>query len=148
MAPPRRRDNPGGNLDSYPEFIVRPFIIKAAMVAASMLAASIADAQNVEAGKAAFRKCAACHATDTTTNKVGPHLGDVVGRTAGAADGFNFSPAMKKAGEEGLVWDEANLKEYLAAPRAKVPGTKMAFAGIKKPDELANLVAYLETLQE
>src|SRR5690606_4167733 len=115
---------------------VRLFVIKAATIAASLFVASIAHAQDVEAGKAAFRKCAACHATDTTANKVGPHLGDVIGRKAGTVEGFNFSPAMKKAGEDGLVWDEANLKEYLAAPRTKVPGTKMAFAGIKKPDEL------------
>jgi len=127
---------------------VRPAVIRSATVVALILVAAYAHAQDIEAGKAAFRKCAACHTTDTTTNKVGPHLGDVVGRTAGTVEGFNFSPAMKKAGEEGLVWDQANLKEYLAAPRAKVPGTKMAFAGIKKEDEMANLLAYLATLPE
>ena len=125
---------------------MRLFIIKAATIAASLLAASIAHAQDVEAGKAAFRKCAACHATDTTTNKVGPHLGDVIGRTAGTVEGFNFSPAMKKAGEDGLIWDENSLSEYLAAPKTKVPGTKMAFAGIRKEDELANVIAYLAAL--
>ena len=92
--------------------------------------------------------CAACHATDTTTNKVGPHLGDVIGRTAGTVENFNYSKAMKDAGVAGLVWDEAHLTEYLVAPKAKVPGTKMAFAGIKKPDELGNLVAYLKSLPE
>lgn len=127
---------------------MRIAIIRSATLVASILVAAYAHAQDIEAGKAAFRKCVACHATDTTTNKVGPHLGDVVGRSAGTAEGFNFSPAMKKAGEEGLVWDEASLTEYLAAPRTKVPGTKMAFAGIKKPEELTNLVAYLETLPE
>lgn len=127
---------------------MRPAVIRSATVVASILVAAHVHARDIEAGKAAFRKCVACHATDTTTNKVGPHLGEVVGRTAGTAEGFNFSPAMKKAGGDGLVWDEASLTEYLAAPRTKVPGTKMAFAGIKKPDELANLVAYLETLPE
>lgn len=83
----------------------------------------------------------ACHAADATTNKVGPHPGDVVGR-------FNCSKAMKDAGAAGLVWDEAHLTEYLVAPMAKVPGTRMAFAGIKKPDELVVLVAYLKTLSE
>ena len=116
--------------------------------AASVLAASMAHAQDIEAGKAVFKKCAACHAADTTTNKVGPHLGDVIGRTAGTVEGFNYSKAMKDAGAAGLVWDEEHLTEYLAAPKAKVPGTKMAFAGIKKPDELVNLVAYLKTLPE
>lgn len=105
-----------------------------------------ASAQDIEAGKAAFRKCGACHTVDTTTNKVGPHLGDVMGRTAGTVEGFRYSKAMKEAGDAGLVWNEATLSEYLAAPRAKVPGTNMAFAGIKNASELENLVAYLGTL--
>ncbi|WP_374684865.1 cytochrome c family protein [Mesorhizobium sp. J428] len=121
---------------------------KTVATGAFVLVATMAYAQDIEAGKAAFRKCVACHATDTTTNKVGPHLGDVIGRTAGTVEGFNYSKAMKDAGAAGLVWDDAHLTEYLVAPKAKVPGTKMAFAGIKKPDELANLVAYLKTLPE
>jgi len=122
--------------------------MKAVASAAFVLVAPTAHAQDIEAGKAAFRKCVACHAIDTTTNKVGPHLGDVIGRTAGTVEGYNYSKAMKEAGAAGLVWDETNLTEYLVAPKAKVPGTKMAFAGIKKPEELANLVAYLKTLPE
>ena len=122
--------------------------VKAGATAAFVLAATMAHAQDIEAGKAVFKKCAACHATDTTTNKVGPHLGDVIGRRAGTVEGYNYSKAMKEAGAAGLVWDEAHLSEYLVAPKAKIPGTKMAFAGIKKPDELANLVAYLKTLPE
>ncbi len=122
--------------------------IKAMAAAAVILVVPLAHAQDIEAGKAVFKKCAACHATDTTTNKVGPHLGDVIGRTAGTVANYNYSKAMKDAGAAGLVWDEAHLTEYLVAPKAKVPGTKMAFAGLKKPDELANLVAYLKTLPE
>ena len=122
--------------------------LKAVVAAAAVLIASTANAQDIEAGKAAFRKSVACHTIDTTTNKVGPHLGDVMGRTAGTVEGFNYSKPMKEAGAAGLVWDEAHLTEYLVAPKAKVPGTKMAFAGIKKPDELAYLVAYLKTLSE
>ncbi|WP_184773176.1 c-type cytochrome [Aminobacter carboxidus] len=122
--------------------------MKAVAAAAFVLAAPVAHAQDIEAGKVVFKKCVACHATDTTTNKVGPHLGDVIGRMAGTVEGFNYSRAMKEAGAAGLVWDEAHLTEYLVAPKAKVPGTKMAFAGIKKPDELANLVAYLKILPE
>lgn len=122
--------------------------MKAVASAAFVLVAPMAHAQDIEAGKAAFRKCVACHAIDTTTNKVGPHLGDVIGRTAGTVEGYNYSKAMKEAGAAGLVWDETHLTEYLVAPKAKVPGTKMAFAGIKKPEELANLVAYLKTLPE
>lgn len=126
---------------------MRLSILTAASLAASILFAQSVHAQDLEAGKAAFRKCTACHATDTTTNKVGPHLGDVVGRTAGTVEGFNYSKAMKDAGATGLVWDDASLKEYLAAPKTRVPGTKMAFVGIKKEDELANLVAYLGSLK-
>lgn len=122
--------------------------MKAVAAAAFVLVASMAHAQDIEAGKAVFKKCVACHAIDTTTNKLGPHLGDVIGRTAGTVEGYNYSKAMKEAGAAGLVWDETHLTEYLVAPKAKVPGTKMAFAGIKKPDELANLVAYLKTLPE
>lgn len=103
-------------------------------------------AQDVGAGEAVFKKCAACHAIDGKTNKVGPHLGEIMGRTAGTVTGFNYSKAMKDAGVAGLVWDEASLAEYLVAPKAKVPGTKMAFAGLKKPDEVQNIIAYLKSL--
>ena len=101
-------------------------------------------------GKHVFNRCIACHEAATDRDKVGPHLMGVVGRTAGSAESFlgHFSEAMKSAGAAGLVWDETHMTEYLVAPKAKVPGTKMAFAGIKKPDELANLVAYLKTLPE
>ncbi len=122
--------------------------MKAVVAAASVLVASTANAQDIEAGKAVFRKCVACHAVDTTTNKVGPHLGDVIGRRAGTVAKYNYSKPMKEAGAAGLVWDDAHLTEYLVAPKAKVPGTKMAFAGIKKPQDLTNLVAYLKTLPE
>lgn len=91
------------------------------------------NAQDVEAGKAVFKKCSACHAADGTTNKVGPHLGDLIGRTAGTVEGFNYSKAIVEAGTAGLVWDETSLPEYLLAPKAKVPGTKMAVAGLKSP---------------
>lgn len=110
--------------------------------------ATQAGAQDIEAGKAVFRKCMPCHATDTTTNKVGPHLGDVMGRIAGTVDGYVFSKAMKEAGAAGLVWDEAALADYLIAPKAKVPGTKMAFAGLKKPQDITDVIAYLKTLPE
>ncbi|MGQ2906154.1 MAG: c-type cytochrome [Neoaquamicrobium sediminum] len=123
-------------------------VIRSATLVASLFVAAYAHAKDIERGKAAFRKCAACHAVDTTTNKVGPHLGDIMGRTAGTVEGFNFSPAMKKAGKDGLVWDETSLAEYLAAPKTKVPGTRMAFAGIRNDDELANLVTYLAALPE
>lgn len=113
---------------------------------AAVLSAASAQAQDVEAGKIAFKKCAACHAADAKTNKVGPHVADVINRKAGSVEGYNYSKAMKDAGEAGLVWDETALAEYLVAPKTKVPGTKMAFAGVKKPTEVQDLITYLKSL--
>jgi cytochrome c len=96
------------------------------------------------AGKNVFKKCAACHAADTTTNKIGPHLGDIMGRKAGAVEGFKYSDAMKKKGEEGLVWNEETIAAYIKDPKGYIPGNKMAFVGLKKDEEVANLIAYLK----
>lgn len=117
-------------------------------VAVSVLAACVtaANAQDVEAGKTVFKKCAVCHAVDSTTNKVGPHLGGLIGRTAGTVTGFNYSKAMTAAGAGGLVWNEETLAKYLVEPKAMVPGTKMAFAGLKKPEDIQNVIAYLKSI--
>lgn len=111
-------------------------------------APSAAFAQDAEAGATVFRKCVACHNAETTANKLGPHLQGVVGRTAGSLEGYNYSQAMKDAGAAGLVWDEASLGEYLAAPKARVPGTKMVFPGLKDPEDLENVIAYLKSVAE
>ncbi|BDW88947.1 c-type cytochrome [Thalassospira tepidiphila] len=108
-----------------------------------------ANAQDADAGEKVFRKCAACHAVgEGAKNKVGPELNEIFGRVAGALEDFKYSKAMTKAGEEGLVWDHDSLTEYLAKPRDYVKGTKMAFAGLKKDDEIANVIAYLATFSE
>jgi cytochrome c len=106
----------------------------------------VAQAQDIEAGKVVFKKCAACHNADTDANKVGPTLKGVVGRTAGTAPGYSYSKAMKDAGAAGLVWDERNLTEYLANPKAKVPANKMGFPGLKSPDDIKNVIAYLKSV--
>ncbi|QRM57441.1 cytochrome c family protein [Sinorhizobium sp. BG8] len=108
---------------------------------ASSVAAQEGDAT---AGATVFKKCSACHVADTDKNKVGPSLNGVFGRKAGTHPDFNYSSAMKEAGEGGLVWDDASLRDYLHSPRAKVKGTKMAFAGIKNDDDITNLLAYLK----
>lgn len=95
-------------------------------------------------GKKVFYRCMACHEAATDRDKVGPHLLDIVGRTAGTAENFNYSQAMKDAGAAGLVWDEANLKAYLGAPKLKVPGNKMAFSGLTSDEDIANVIAYLK----
>ncbi|MBX8828558.1 cytochrome c family protein, partial [Ochrobactrum sp. SFR4] len=72
-------------------------------------------------------------------NRVGPHLVNIFGRKTATAEGFKYSPAMTKAGEEGMVWDEATLTAYLTAPKQFMPGNKMAFAGLKKPEDISDL---------
>jgi cytochrome c len=120
-------------------------------VAAFLTAISIATlstgqslAQDAAAGEKVFAKCKACHVADTDQNKIGPTLKGVIGRTAGTFEGYKFSPAMVEAGKGGLVWDDATLTEYLKAPKTMVKGTKMAFAGLKKDEDLADVIAYLK----
>ena len=76
-------------------------------------------------------------------NKVGPSLYDVVGRTTGTVEGFKYSDAMLKAGEEGHAWTPEELAIYLENPKKAMPGNKMTFPGLKKPEERADLIAYL-----
>ncbi len=101
-------------------------------------------AQDAAAGEKVFAKCKACHVADTDQNKIGPSLKGVIGRTAGTLEGYKYSPAMVEAGKGGMVWDDATLTEYLKAPKAVVKGTKMALAGLKKDEDLANVIAYLK----
>lgn len=118
----------------------RKFITLAALALAVLPAHAEGDAV---AGKKAFRKCAACHTVETG-NRVGPTLAGIVGRPVASVDGFRYSAAMKDFAAGGKVWDEALLAEYLAAPKTVVKGTSMAFAGIKKDEEIAGLIAYLK----
>jgi cytochrome c len=117
--------------------------MRLALVAAVGLVVSTgaALAQDVAAGETSFRKCAPCHSIGPdATNKVGPVLNGLNGRPAGSVEGFNYSDANKAS---GITWGEAVFKEYIKDPRAKVPGTKMVFAGIKSQTELDNLWAYV-----
>lgn len=115
-------------------------LILPAIVAFAAPASAEGDAA---AGKKAFRKCAACHTVDGGS-RVGPNLAGIVGRDVASVEGFRYSAAMKAFGEDGKAWDEALLAEYLTAPRTVVKGTSMAFAGIRKPEEIADLIAYLK----
>lgn len=101
-------------------------------------------------GESVFKKCAACHTNDSSNaNKVGPGLWNIVNRPVAANDGFNYSAAMVEFAEGGSVaWDYEHLSGFLAAPKKYVKGTAMGFAGIKKIDERADLIAYLRTLAD
>lgn len=101
-------------------------------------------AQDAALGAKVFKKCMACHAIDEK-NKIGPSLKGIIGRKAATVEGFKYSDAMLAKGAEGVVWDEATLAAYLPDPKAWVPGTKMAFPGLKKPEEVTDLIAFLKT---
>jgi cytochrome c len=105
---------------------------------------SWAQDDQLAAGEKVFKKCAACHAIgEGAKNKVGPELNGVLGRTAGGLPDFSYSEAMKTAGADGLVWSSETLHSYLESPKAVVPGTKMTFAGLKKPEERDAVIAYI-----
>ncbi len=101
---------------------------------------------NAALGKRLYGQCQACHTiNEGGPHRVGPNLWGVIGRTAGTAEGYNgYSAAMKKKGEEGLVWNEDTLTEYLANPRGVVPGTNMSFVGLRNPMHVASMIAYLK----
>ncbi len=100
-------------------------------------------------GERVFKKCQACHAVgDGAKAKTGPVLNGVVARQAATAEGFQFSPAMVLYGEEGGTWSVEELDAFLAKPREHVPGTKMSFAGLRKDQERADVIAYLGTFTQ
>jgi cytochrome c len=100
------------------------------------------------AGEALFKKCAACHTPESGgANKVGPNLWGIVGRPIAAHAGFGYSAALKEYASNG-AWDYEKLSAFIAAPKATVKGTAMGYAGLKKADERANLIAYLRSLAD
>ena len=106
-----------------------------------LLIGNNAMAGDVVKGQKIFKRCKACHYVDKEKNKTGPHLVAVVGRAAASIEGYKYSKAMK---ESNLVWDEETLAAYLKAPKKFVKGTKMAFSGLKKSKDIADIIAYLK----
>lgn len=99
-------------------------------------------AQDIAAGERSWNKCRACHQIgDGAKNLVGPQLNGLFGRHSGAVEGYSFSAANKNS---GITWDEAVFAEYIKDPKAKIPGTKMIFAGIKNDKEIQDLTAFLK----
>jgi cytochrome c len=93
-------------------------------------------------GEAIYGRCLACHAIER--NRTGPRHEGLLGRRVGSVPGFDYSPAMRKAGAGGMVWDEAKLDRFLENPLRFLPGTRMGYAGIKNPQERADLIAFLK----
>ena len=107
--------------------------------AATISATPPGDAAN---GAVIFKKCASCHSVDPSgKNGLGPNLRGVAGRKAGMVAGFTYSPALKAS---GLVWNDQTLARFLAAPRQAVPGTRMIFIGLPRPEDQADVIAYLK----
>jgi cytochrome c len=102
----------------------------------------MAGAQDIAAGATSFKKCVACHDVGPTAkNKLGPVLNGLDGRKSGTIAGYNYSEANKSS---GITWNEESFLDYIKDPKAKIPKTKMTFAGIKNEAEAKNLWAYLK----
>jgi cytochrome c len=118
---------------------MRILIATAALVS---LTAGTASAQDAAKGEHVFARCTPCHSIgEDAQNKIGPELNGLDGRHSGSAANFNYSDANKNS---GITWGEATFKEYIQDPKAKVPGTKMIFAGIKNPQDVDDLWAYIK----
>jgi len=121
---------------------MKSLVLASVALAATLGMANAAKAQDLAAGEQSFRKCGPCHSVgEDARNKVGPVLNGLEGRKSGTVADYSYSEANKKA---EITWSEASFKEYIQNPMAKVPGTKMAFAGIKNDTEIANLWGYLK----
>jgi len=119
---------------------LRALLVTVAAVAL-YAAAGAALAADAARGAQVFRTCAACHSE--RADAIGPSLKGVVGRKAAALEGFRYSGPMRRA---NLVWDEANLKLYIADPQARVPGNRMPFGGLHEAKDVDDVIAYLKTL--
>jgi cytochrome c len=128
------------------EHHMKTSILSALTVVASLFAVTGAQAQDAAAGKSSFNKCLACHAIgENAKNKVGPELNGLDGRKSGTVEGYNYSEANKNS---GITWSKDVFLEYIKDPKAKIPGTKMAFAGIKNENEANNLWAYVSSFDK
>lgn len=108
----------------------------------AVVGAGDASAQDAAAGEKVFNACKLCHQIgENAKNAVGPVLNGVIGRKAGSVAGYSYSDANKNS---GITWDEATFREYIKDPKAKVPGTKMGYAGLKDEQKTNDLVAFLK----
>lgn len=118
---------------------MRSFVIGFVLV---LSGTGLAQAQDAAAGEKVYSQCRACHQIGPTAkNAVGPVHNGLIGRKAGTYPGYNYSAANKNS---GLTWDEATFREYIRAPQAKVPGTKMVYPGLKNEQQITDLIAFLK----
>jgi cytochrome c len=138
---PQRRRRRRPSFESHQEHPMKKLNLSALVVMASSVAATAALAQDAAAGKTSFNKCMACHAIgEGAKNKVGPELNGLDGRKSGTAEGYSYSDADKNS---GITWNKEQFLDYIKDPKAKIPGTKMFFAGIKNEKEANDLWAFL-----
>ncbi|MEP2532572.1 c-type cytochrome [Shimia sp.] len=105
------------------------------------------DPEMIKKGEKVFKKCKACHQVgEGAKNKTGPMLNGILGRGFASVDGFKYSKVFKAAGEEGRIWDEVAMAEFLAKPKAYLKGTKMSFNGLKKENDVAAIIEYLKSV--
>jgi cytochrome c len=127
--------SPGGSARQF------GWALGAAIVAGSVFNVDMARAQDAKHGQALFNSnCAICHSVSPGRNVIGPTLFNVVGRNAGTAPGFSYSPALKAS---GVAWTPANLDNWLTSPREYVPKNRMSFSGLHTPNDRADVIAYL-----
>ena len=120
--------------------------LSALVLAVSAATISGASAQDAAAGKTSFNKCLPCHSIgEGAKNKVGPQLNGIDGRHSGTAPDYNYSDANKSS---GITWNKDQFLEYIKDPKAKIPGTKMTFPGIKNEKEANDLWAYLSSFDK
>ena len=116
-------------------------MLRTALACALILVTVPALAGDPKAGAQVFKKCQACHAVgEGAKNKVGPELNGLFGRAAASIPDYNYSDAMENS---GITWTPETFAEYIKNPRGTVPGTAMAFAGLKKDKDIENVTAYL-----
>ena len=141
-APSARRDRHRRARSAGPTASAASGLLAAALLAA--LPVPDAFATDAQRGRTLYGECRRCHqAGNGAEHRIGPHLNDLFGRSAGSLSGYGYSPAMQAAGSGGLVWSDATLDAFLADPRAVVPHSRMSFAGMEGADDRADLLAWL-----
>jgi cytochrome c2 len=132
-------------LDVTPEAEEDEMVEETAVTEEEAPAAAGPDPELVAAGEAVFRQCAACHEVgEGARNRVGPALNGTYGNSVAHVEGFRYSPALREAGESGMVWDDETLAGYLADPRGFIRGNRMAFQGLRSEEDIAAVIAYLQ----